>query len=315
MANAERAREKAALEDQIRRDRRAVLVVNTHSRRGNARFREAERLLKVRGFTLDGVYPVRQAERLPDIIREAIGRGHRCIIVGGGDGTISSVVDHFAHTDAVFGLLPLGTANSFARSLGVPLDLEGAVDVIAAGRVADVDLVKINNDYFANGASIGLPADVGKATTPRLKRWFGRFAYVISGTRLFFGFHPFRCRVVADGRETVFQAVEVRIVNGTHQGGVAVTDLAHPDTGDVVVQAVKGGSRWVIAREWARIVLHLPLPAADHYEVAAREVLIETEPAHDIAVDGEVLTATPAEISVARNALLVFAPAGFDDRH
>jgi YegS/Rv2252/BmrU family lipid kinase len=308
-------RQKAAFEDEIRREKRAVLVVNTHSRRGNARFREAERLLKARGFTLDGVYPVRQAERLPDIIREAIGRGHRCIIVGGGDGTISSVVDHFAHTDAVFGLLPLGTANSFARSLGVPLDLEGAVDVIAAGRVADVDLVKINNDYFANGASIGLPADVGKATTPRLKRWFGRFAYVISGTRLFFGFHPFRCRVVADGRETVFQAVEVRIVNGTHQGGVAVTDLAHPDTGDVVVQAVKGGSRWVIAREWARIVLHLPLPAADHYEVAAREVLIETEPAHDIAVDGEVLTATPAEISVARNALLVFAPAGFDDRH
>jgi diacylglycerol kinase family enzyme len=121
--------------------------------------------------------------------------------------------------------------------------------------------------------------------------------------------------VVADGRETVFQAVEVRIVNGTHQGGVAVTDLAHPDTGDVVVQAVIGSSRWVIAREWARIVLHLPLPAADRYEVAARDVLIETEPAHDIAVDGEVLTATPAAVTVARNALLVFAPAGFDDRH
>jgi YegS/Rv2252/BmrU family lipid kinase len=308
-------RQKAAFEDEIRREKRAVLVVNTHSRRGNARFHEAERLLRARGFTLDGVYPVRQAERLPDIIREAIGRGHRCIIVGGGDGTISSVVDHFAHTDAVFGLLPLGTANSFARSLGIPLDLEGAIDVIAAGRVADVDLVKINNDYFANGASIGLPADVGKATTPRLKRWFGRLAYVISGTRLFFGFHPFRCRVVADGREAVFQAVEVRIVNGTHQGGVAVTDLAHPDTGEVVVQAVRGSSRWVLAREWARIALHLPFPAADHHEIAAREVLIETDPAHDVAVDGEVLTATPATISVARNALLVLAPAGFDDRH
>jgi YegS/Rv2252/BmrU family lipid kinase len=315
MANAGRAREKAALEDAIRRDRRAVLVVNTHSRRGEARFREAERLLTARGFTLDGVFPVRQAERLPEIIREAIGRGHRCIVVGGGDGTISSVVDHFANTGAVFGLLPLGTANSFARSLGVPLDLEGAVNVIAAGKIADVDLVRINNDYFANGASIGLPADVGKATTRRLKRWFGRLAYVIAGARVFFGFHPFRCRVVADGREAVFEAVEVRIVNGTHQGGVAVTALAHPDTGDVVVQAVKGSSRWVIAREWARIALHLPFPAAEHHEVAAREVLIETDPVHDIAVDGEVLTTTPASISVARNALLVFAPAAFDDRH
>ena len=62
------------------------------------------------------------------------------IIVGGGDGTISSVVDAFAYRATVFGLLPLGTANSFARSLEIPLDLEGAVDVIAHGKVADVDL-------------------------------------------------------------------------------------------------------------------------------------------------------------------------------
>lgn len=306
---------KARFESEIRERRRAALVVNTHSRRGGALLRQAEKLLAGRGFTLDAIYPVRQAERLPDIVREAIYAGHRYIIVGGGDGSISSVVDHFAHTEVVFGLLPLGTANSFARSLGIPLDLEGAVRVLAEGKVVDVDLVKINNDYFANGASIGLPAAVGKATTPRLKRWFGRVAYVLTGIRCFFSFHPFDCRVVADGQESRFSAVEVRIVNGAYQGGIEVAEEAHPDSGRVVVQAVKGGTRWVIAREWARLALGLPFTRADHYLVQARDVLIETTPPFDIAVDGEVITRTPARIAVSRNALFVMAPGGFDDRH
>jgi predicted polyphosphate/ATP-dependent NAD kinase len=64
-------------------------------------------------------------------------RGHRLVIVGGGDGTISSVVDLFAYRNVVFGLLPLGTANSFAKTLSIPLDVEGAVEVIVNGKLAD----------------------------------------------------------------------------------------------------------------------------------------------------------------------------------
>src|SRR3546814_7069349 len=65
----------------------------------------------------------------------------------------------FVDKDCIFALLPLGTANSFARTLGIPLDLPGAVDVIANGRRARIDLGAINNDYFANVAAIGLPSD------------------------------------------------------------------------------------------------------------------------------------------------------------
>ena len=102
--------------------------------------------------------------------------------------------------------------------------------------------------------------------------------------------------------------MEVRIVNGAYQGGIEVDEAAHPTAADVVVQAVKGGSRWVIAREWARIALGTAVRAADHYLVQAREVLIETTPPYDIAVDGEVITRTPARIAVSRNALFVMAP-------
>ncbi len=125
-----RREEKVTLENSIKTNRRAVLVVNARSRRGARYYSEAKRRLVEKGWTLDAAYPVHRPERLPEIVRQAISQGHKFIIIGGGDGTISSVVDHFAYTDVVFGILPLGTANSFARHLSIPLQLDAAVDVL-----------------------------------------------------------------------------------------------------------------------------------------------------------------------------------------
>ena len=138
----DRRAEKAALEREIKQSRRAVLVVNTRSRHGARAYSEAKRLLAEAGIALDAAYPVRNAERLPEIAREEIAKGRKFIIIGGGDGSISSVVDHFAYASVVFGVLPLGTANSFARTLGIPLDLPGAIDVLVNGKVADIDLAR-----------------------------------------------------------------------------------------------------------------------------------------------------------------------------
>jgi diacylglycerol kinase family enzyme len=185
--------EKITLEQEIKRSRHAVLVVNTRSRHGARAYSEAKRLLAEGGITLDAAYPVRNAERLQAIVREEIAKGRKFIILGGGDGTISSVVDHFAYASVVFGVLPLGTANSFARTLGIPLDLAGAIDVLVNGKVANIDLAKINEDYFANGSSIGMPAIVGRATPHSLKKCLGRGAYGLVAAYKFMRFAPFRC--------------------------------------------------------------------------------------------------------------------------
>ena len=62
------------------------------------------------------------------------------VIVGGGDGSLSKSIDDFVGADTIFALLPLGTANSFARTLGIPLDVEGAIEVILAGQPHRIDL-------------------------------------------------------------------------------------------------------------------------------------------------------------------------------
>src|SRR6185437_5216445 len=117
-----------------------ALVVNTHSRQGATLFVEAQRALRERGFALSETRAVRQPRRLREVVRKLVADGERLIVVGGGDGTFTTVVDELAYRDVVLGVLPLGTANTFGRTLGIPLDLEGAVDVIASGRVREVDL-------------------------------------------------------------------------------------------------------------------------------------------------------------------------------
>jgi len=97
-------------------------------------------------------------------------------VVGGGDGTLSSAVGAFAYADAALGVLPLGTGNSFAQTLTIPQNLERALDIIAGGKVVDVDLGIVNGAYFSNVATIGLSANVARRTPKGLKRVLGPIA-------------------------------------------------------------------------------------------------------------------------------------------
>src|SRR5690349_260731 len=103
----------------------AALVVNAQSRKGRDLFDEARDKLQARGIALTEAHAVRDPDQLRPTIRRVLAGDPPMVIVGGGDGTLSSTVDDFVPHDTVFALLPLGTANSFARTLGIPLDLDG----------------------------------------------------------------------------------------------------------------------------------------------------------------------------------------------
>ncbi len=300
---------KSALQEQIRRDRRAVLIVNTQARNGGDKFEHAQGLLQAAGIELVSSIPVEDADAVEDVVKAALNRGHRWVIVGGGDGTISSVVDHFAFRDAVFGLLPLGTANSFARTLSIPTDLPGAVDVLVNGKVVDVDLGLIDDDCFANGAALGLSAAIAKAKPRTLKRWLGPAAYLIVAARELARHRSFKCRLIEDdGSARTFDALELRIANGQYHGGVRVAADASVESRDISLYVVKGTSRLKLARVWAEKLLGRPLSIDDVEIIRAAKVRIETDPPRSVSVDGEVTTKTPVTASVARQALHVIVP-------
>src|SRR5688572_11734663 len=135
--------------------KRAILVVNAMSRKGEAAFEEARDKLTAAGLELIDALAVHDPDEMDPTVRAAIGKAPM-VVVGGGDGSLSSTVDHFVGKDTVLAVLPLGTANSFARTLGLPLDLDGAIKVIAYGRRKRIDLGIIEGDYFANVAALGM---------------------------------------------------------------------------------------------------------------------------------------------------------------
>jgi YegS/Rv2252/BmrU family lipid kinase len=283
----------------------AALVVNAKSRKGRDLFKQACALLKERGIEITEAHAVRDPKNLTPTIRRALDKDPAMIIVGGGDGTLSSTVDDFVPHDTVFALLPLGTANSFARTLGIPLDLEGAIDVIATGERRRIDLGMIDGDYFANCAAIGISPLIAETVPHNLKRYLGRVGYLSWAAWKFLRFRPFKLTV---GNETI-DAVEVRIANGSYHGGTELVEDAEVDSGEIVVQAVLGNARHRLIWSWTASLLKLRARKRTVREFHGAELRIVTDPPLPISIDGEVLAHTPCTAKVAQAVIEVAAPA------
>ncbi|RAI44136.1 diacylglycerol/lipid kinase family protein [Rhodoplanes roseus] len=292
---------------------RVALIVNARSRTGRAGFDTACRLLVARGCTIAAAHAVADPAALPAVVAEAAAGTHDLVVIGGGDGTISTTVGAFADRDRVLGLLPLGTANSFAKALGLPLALDEAVDVLRDGVVARVDLGVLNGRHFANAVAIGLPADIARGTPHRVKRWVGRSGYLLVAAVRFLRHRAFRATVTHDGGTATFEALELRIANGGFQGGVPVLPTADVDSGDLVIRVIKGPSRRALLRVWLQALRGTTPDTSDPDQsdvvvLRSRAVSIETDPPQRVSVDGEVVMRTPVKAEIAPRALRVMVP-------
>ena len=284
--------------------KQAVLFVNAKSRRGRRFYRQASRSLEAAGIELIERVALRKPDELPERVAAAVKAGAPMIIVGGGDGSLSSAVDGLVGSDTVFALLPLGTANSFARALGIPLELEGAIDVIATGERRRIDLGVIDGDYYANNATIGLATQIAETIPPGLKRTLGRVGYAMWALLRLARFRPFTLSV--DGERLV--VTEVRISNGGYHGGMELIESAGVQSGDIVVQAVMGNGRRHLAWNYVANMLGLRARHATVREFHGTDLRIECDPPQSISIDGEVLTRTPVMAGVARGVIEVAAP-------
>ena len=286
----------------------AVLIVNTHSRRGEELFREAQRLLEENGIHLREAHAVKDPRELKGFVDRAVQSGAPMVIVGGGDGSLSCTIDYLVGRDCVFALLPLGTANSFARTLGIPLDLEGAVQTIARGRRRRIDLGRVNGDYFANCAAMGLAPMIAEGIPHKLKRYLGRIGYFLWAAWCLLRFHAFRVTIREGDQTQTLWATEVRIANGSFQGGVELIEDADVESGSLVIQVVMGRSVLPLLWNWISRMLRLSARQKTVRDFHGRSFEIQTRPRQPISVDGEVLTRTPVKAEVAPCAIDVVAP-------
>lgn len=287
--------------------RQAILVANALSRTGAETFDKAVALLTGAGVELLESRAVADPSKIQEEVRRAVDKAPM-VIVGGGDGTLSSSIDFFKDHDTVFGLLPLGTANSFARALGIPLELEGAVDVIANGQRRQIDLGCINGDYFGNSAAIGLSPMIAKSVPHKLKKYLGRIGYGLWAAKVGIKFRPFKLTVGNGRTVATVWATEVRIANGGYFGGVEMVEEAELDSGEIIVQIVTGRSSGNLAKSWVYNMLRLRHRDQWQAEIRARKISLETDPVMDVTIDGELATRTPITVTIAPKAVAIAAP-------
>ena len=291
--------------------REAVLLVNTRSLKGTEWLEQAKSKLEEKGI---GLAISEGFSKAPELIRRAKeeAKGDRLLIVGGGDGTMNAVANILAHTDVAMGVLPLGTGNAFARDLGIPTDLDEAVEILVSGRVSEVDLGVCDGKYFLNVATIGLSATVAKTLTVPLKRRFGRFVYAIALVKAIRQMKPFTTVIESENGTTKMEALQLVIGNGRyHAGPLPISPTAAITDGLLHLYAVEAGSR----AQLIQYALLLPtgfqgaLKSVHSEDTAAGK--ITTTPIQSVVVDGELAQKTPLNYSIEPLALKVMTPKSF----
>jgi YegS/Rv2252/BmrU family lipid kinase len=286
----------------------AALIVNAKSRRGQKLFAQACEQMRGLPFPVDA-HAVEDPSDLERTVEDALAKKPDLVILGGGDGTISGLVDLLVGKDVILGVLPLGTANSFARSLGLPLDIAGAVRVLSEGTPRRIDLGMIDGDYYANCAAMGISPQIAESVPHLLKKVAGRVGYLSWAVLQFFRFHSFTL-VVGDGPDAArIKAVEVRISNGPFHGGTDVVEGAEIDSGEIVVQAVKGPFKRNLVKNWAASFVGHDARREHTTSFRGKSIRIDTVPTGmPISIDGEVLAHTPVTARIAAGVIEVMVP-------
>lgn len=294
-------------------DRRVSLIVNAGSRAGKEAFPQAVQALHEQGISLDSRHAVRNPVRLPGIVRDVLDDGCDLLVLGGGDGTVSAVVDELAHHDAALAVLPLGTANDFARTMEIPDDVQEACATVAHGKLVDVDLGLAGHNYYANVASVGLASGVTHELSSRLKKFAGPLAYPLATAKALTKHHRFGLRLTfPDGDHEPVEAdglLQVAIGNGRfYGGGNVVAPGSGIDDRMLDVYTIEQGR----FRDLANVAYHFKsgafvnADAARHYRT--RAVKVETDRRLAVNLDGEIEQHTPQDFVVAENALHIVVP-------
>ena len=296
-----------------REARSAAVVINAGSRRGAAVHELAVDKMKAAGVPVTSVNPVMSGGELAITLDRVIGEGHDLVVVGGGDGTVSCAAGRVAGTDVTLGVLPLGTANDFARTLELPSDLDAACAALVDGKVVDIDLGRANGRPFLNVASAGLSVAVTEALSPRLKKHLGPLAYGVATLRAYRRHRPFRARLeFPDGDHDAMDLddlLQVAVGNGRHYGGGnAVSPTAGIDDHILDIYAiVRGRLREHVSI--ARLLKDGSFIEHDRvHHVTSRRVRLTTEPALPVNLDGEIAGTTPTLFEIERNAVHVVVP-------
>jgi len=294
-------------------DRKKVLVIiNPNSRRGaEADISQGLELLESNGFELIKTES-KSAKHTSELIDQHANEIDM-VIVGGGDGSVSSAAEAIYRHQITLAILPLGTANDLARSLGLPKDLLDVFKIIAANKRRKIDLGSFDGRYFFNAANIGLGTGVTHELTPEIKKRWGVLSYLRAAFAAFKSNQAFRATIIVDGTQYCVRSIQLAVGNGRFYGGGNIIDESSViDDGMLKLYSLPPQTLWKLLRTapWLRVGKQRQLEHT--FTASGRRIEISTHPRREIYADGEAAGKTPSVFEIIPQAITVIheEPAG-----
>lgn len=238
------------------------------------------------------------------------------IVVAGGDGSVNGLLSCLMEVSVPLLVVPRGTGNDFARSLGIPLEGDEALSLLDTGILVDVDVSYANGKPFVNAASVGLTAQVTKYQTPERKSRFGAVSYIVSAFKAVHVTRPFRAEVFnlddPGAQSLKTRCVQLLAGNGRYfGGGMVVHHETRIDDGRIYLYTLKPASTFAL-------ILHGPLIGLGRVDLSPEAIVasgtgfrLETRRPLPVHADGERLTQTPVTFEVKHRVLKVLASEEF----
>ena len=284
-----------------------------HRKSANAGYvKEAVRAARKQGHDFRVLVPFNKREK-PRIVREALERGAKRIIAGGGDGTINAVANAIVkagakYTDVTLGVMPLGTANDFARGVGLPTkDLAECLRIGCVSQGRPIDVGVLNDRCFINVASLGFGAEITATTPVKLKKALGGGAYTLMGMIKALNLTPYPGRLLVPGETPIegsmlFMAVANNRFAG---GGFDVAPNAALDDGLLDLTGVlpgKGFTPLSLSRELENL-----MNPNNRFLVSRQlsEFTIESDQKLHCNLDGEPITTKTLRFGILPQRLLL----------
>lgn len=286
--------------------KQAILIYNTKSGKGNKTgmcveslaevFRERDFELQLRPIDF-GRNPFGGLDAMPDLV-----------VVAGGDGTLNYVVNAMKALglDLPIGVIPAGTANDFARAVGMASDPLTAARQILDGEIDRLDCGRVNDLYFVNIFSFGIFTTTSQHTSSRQKRRIGKLAYLIEGIKEFRAMHAVPLTVTADGRQFDFNSWMVLVFNGKTAGGLQLTRRSSLKDGKFDCLLVKKNN--LLVSTWAAANYLMGGHSKNVKYLQVHEIEITSPINEPTDIDGQRGAEFPLHITCLPGALQIVVP-------
>lgn len=299
---------------------RLLLVASPHAGHED-KLDRGRRAMAEYGLQVISELSLEELARIPDMIRSDE-EPPPIVVAAGGDGTVGSVANVVVGTDALLGILPLGTSNDFARSINIPMHLESAVRLLARGPVSRVDAGRFRGQgsvsrHFVHAAAAGLNVSFAKfATRADLRARLGRLTYAVAAARALVDRPVFQCTIEYEGQREHLNLVHLAVINAPVFGGFLDLELPGAAADDHRLNVIM--IEHLPMRRLLRSALYPALGLRRRIHgisaLSLSRLSIDTPQAMDVTLDGEVYGKIPGTFESVPSGLRVIAPGPDHDR-